>query len=211
MRHYLPDPRKWGKNDPQPQAVAEQNGYGTRRVGGRDFPLAPLGEAARRDPRVPDVVPNAGPPRSQADASPAVARKHGIGVGDGVAYEGFAPSLIYLKRLGNMVTRALARNYLSGVVESRWRVGGISYPLDFGYGPGYHGDAGTVWPNNPQTYMRNPGIRPIYGVPQTFRYAPNMPSIQPLGPTIGDFGNATYNQAPSNASPSTYFNALNHP
>lgn len=172
-------------------------GYGKRSL----WPYPPIGEAAQRDPHVPDPTPGLNrPPQSQENASPPV-RSAGkfagrtFHSGGGSQFDGTAPSIVYLKEIGTLVTRTLSRNYLSGVVESRWRVGGITYPSDYGFGPGYHGDAETVWPNNPQVYLKNPGIQPLTSVPATYRYAPNMtnPSyvgyVTVNGPSIGDVGN----------------------
>jgi hypothetical protein len=86
------------------------------------------------------------------------------------------------------MTRTLARNQLSANVDARWRVGGASLPPDYGFGMGHSIAADAIWPDNPQTTMRNPGIRPLLGAPQTFRYAPGM-GIQNVGPSIGDLGN----------------------
>ena len=181
---------------PGPQAI-NTTGYGNR--GGLPYP--PIGESAQRDPHVPDPTPGLDrKPLSQADADPPVSTVgwsgHHWAVGGGAAYDGFPASISYIKRIGSLMTRSLARNLLSGIVEARWRVGGVTYPLDFGYGPGYHGDAQTLWLDNPQAYLRNPGIIPLTNSPATYRIAPNMPTgsyygwlLQPVGPTIGDVGN----------------------
>jgi len=164
-------------------------GFGTRSI----WPLPPVGEAARRDPHVPDPTPGLQrKPVDQRDISPSVAKVGGMHSGGGVALTGQHWQAVYVKRLGNVMTRTLARNWLAGIVDARWRLGGVSYPPDYGYGPGYHGDAATLWPDNPQTYLRNPGIKPMNNVPQTFRYAPNMSAlggIQSVGPSIADVGN----------------------
>lgn len=172
--------------DPAPNP----SGFGKRSI----WPLPPVGEAARRDPHIPDPVANAGNPIDQRDISPRV-REHRwqgkpISAGDGIIYNGLYAAVVYVKRLGNHMTRSLARNYVQGIVESRWRVGGVSLPYDYGFGMGFHGDAASVWADNPQIYLRNPGIKPLTNVPQTYRYAPNMNNfIQDVGPSIGDFGN----------------------
>lgn len=50
--------------------------------------------------------------------------------------------------------KSLAREILTSWSTAAWRVGGApGYPLDYGYGPGFHGDCST-----PQFYMR-PGIK----------------------------------------------------
>lgn len=188
-------PRTPSQAVPQAQTL-NVVGYGQR----SRWPYPPIGEAAQRDPHQPDPTPGLDrKPQSQANASPPVHSSgkfdgktfHG---GGGSQFNGFPPALVYIKALGSLMTRTLARNYLSGNVETRWRVGGVSYPLDYGYGPGYHGDAQTVWPDNPQIYLRNPGIQPLTNAPATYRYAPNMPNayygfMQNNGPSIGDVGN----------------------
>ena len=182
---------------PQMQSLNVQ-GFGRR----SRWPYPPIGEAAQRDPHVPDPTPGLDrSPQSQANASPQVQSAgtyddrtfHG---GGGAQYYGFPATVLYIKRLGTLITRTLARNYLSGVVETRWRTGGVSYPLDYGFGPGYVGDAQTLWLDNPQAYLRNPGIRPLAAAPATYRYAPNMPAnayagwTQNHGPSIADVGNS---------------------
>jgi len=175
------------------------NGYGGRSL----WTYPPIGESAQRDPHVPDPTPGLDrQPQSQATASPPVgqvkyASGH-LGVGEGASYTGFAPAITYIKRIGSLVTRSLARNYLSGVTETKWRVGGVSYPFDYGYGPGYMGDAQTLWLDEPQAYLRNPGIRPLAAAPATYRIAPGIGGerfgayawLQNVGPAIGDVGNS---------------------
>ena len=164
------------------------NGFGSRSL----WPLPPVGEAQRRDPHVPDPIPN--PPHeksSQANADPPTRHIKGFGTGDGSSYTGFPPVLHYIKRLGQTMTKSLARNYLAGVVDGQWRLGGVSLPFDelgLGYGLGYQGDAQTLWVDNPQVYLRNPGIKPLTSVPATYRYVTLMGSA-PVGPSIGDYGN----------------------
>ena len=192
-------PRAPAEALPQPSiGPINMKGYGGRSL----WAYPPIGEAAQRDPHAPDPTPGLDrKPESQANASARVAtRKYderNFGVGDGVTFNGFPTALTYIKRIGSLVTRSLARNYLSGVVETRWRVGGVSYPFDYGYGPGYHGDAQTLWLDEPQAYLRNPGIRPLATAPATYRYAPNMAGatgayawLQNVGPAIGDVGNS---------------------
>jgi hypothetical protein len=189
---------------PRTPAVAEPQpltynavGFGQRAL----WTYPPIGEAAQRDPHKPDPTPGLDrKPQSQANASPP-ARSLGWGgrtwrVAGGSQFNGLAPTVTYIKIIGSLITRSLARNYLSGVQESRWRVGGVSYPLDFGYGPGYVGDSQTLWLDNPQAYLRNPGIFPLTNAPATYRVAPNMPAAayygwlaQTNGPGIGDVGN----------------------
>ena len=164
-------------------------GFGKRSL----WPLPPVGEAARRDPHVGDPVPN--PPHtrsSQANASPPVPKVGELGAGGGVDANGFPASATYLKRIGSAMTRTLARSpLLSGMVDATWRLGGVSIPFDgwgMGYGLGYQGDAQTLWIDNPQTFLRNPGIKPLTSVPATYRYVTLVGSA-PVGPSIGDFGN----------------------
>lgn len=190
-------PREPSTATPQAMQSLNVTGYGQRSL----WPYPPIGEAAQRDPHIPDPVPGLDrPAQSQAVASPQV-NKSGtydgrtFRGGGGIDYSGFPPSVQYIKRIGQMVTSALARSFLYAGMESRWRVGGVTYPLDYGYGPGYVGDAQTLWLDNPQAYLRNPGIRPLAAAPATFRYAPNMPAssyfgwAQNQGPTIADVGN----------------------
>jgi hypothetical protein len=123
---------------------------------------------------------------------------NGFGTGDGHSFDGFPPALLYIKRIGQAITKSLARNYLAGVVESQWRLGGVSMPFDrlgMGYGLGYQGDAQTLWFDNPQAYLRNPGIKPLTSVPATYRYVTLVGSA-PVGPTIGDFGNLPISGTP---------------
>jgi hypothetical protein len=172
-------------------------GYGTR----SRWPYPPIGESAQRDPHVPDPVPGLDQPaQSQAVASPQVDKSgtyegRTFRGGGGVVYNGLPPAVQYIKRIGSMLTSTLARSLVYAQLESRWRVGGVTMPLDYGYGPGYVGDAQTLWLDNPQAYLRNPGIRPLAAAPATYRYAPNMPAnayygwTQNHGPSIGDVGN----------------------
>jgi hypothetical protein len=164
-------------------------GFGTRYL----WPLPPVGESQRRDPHMPDPPPQAGRvPVDQADASPSVPAKQGFGAGGGVVFNGFPSALQYIKALGFVMQRTLAENYRMGITDGQWRLGGIALPFDrwgLGYGFGYTGDSASLVPDNPQVYMRNPGIRPLSNVPATFRYAPNLGTAQPLGPSIGDVGN----------------------
>lgn len=170
-------------------------GVGTR----YGWPLAPVGEAARRDPHIGDPVPSTGQTGGQAAASPSIRQvttRQGYGArpGTGIVADGGPttsgkpPALVYIKTIGTMMTNALGKNFLSAIIDARWRVGGVSYPPDFGFGPGYHGDAATIYPNNPQTYLKNPGIIPLTNVPATWRYVPGA-GIQSLGPSIADVGN----------------------
>lgn len=114
-----------------------------------------------------------------------------MGGQEGSLYNGFPPALSYLKRLGNKMTATLARTFQMGTVDAQWRLGGVGLPMDqwgMGYGLGYQGDAQTLWLDNPQTFLRNPGIKPLTSVPATYRYVTLVGSA-PVGPSIGDFGN----------------------
>lgn len=168
---------------------ASGGGYGSRSL----WSLPAVGEAARRDPHQADPTPGLHrPPVEVGRVSPATGKRGGMYPGDGYAYDGFPARSSVINPIGSVMTRTLARNQVAGTLEARWRVGGVSYPFDFGYGPGYHGDAQTVWPNNPQVYLRNPGIRPLANVPETFRYAAmGGVGIQELGPSIADVGHLT--------------------
>jgi hypothetical protein len=190
-------PRRPAEANPQPgPQLINMSGYGRRSL----WAYPPIGEAAQRDPHVPDPTPGLErKPLSQADADPPVQttryQDRHFAVGGGMQYNGLPASISYIKRIGTLLTRSLSRNLLSGIVEARWRVGGVTYPLDYGYGPGYVGDAQTLWLDNPQAYLRNPGIIPLTNAPATYRIAPNMPTgsyygwlIQPVGPLIGDVG-----------------------
>lgn len=174
----------------QSQGYLQSNqGFGQRSM----WPLPPVGEAQRRDPHVGDPVPFGNkPPVSQADVSPPLQKVttpegYKSTPGGGILAVGYAPSRVYLKSLGGIFARTLAKNFLAGIIDARWRVGGVSYPPDFGFGPGYHGDSETLYPNNPQVYLRNPGIIPLTNAPVTWRYAPGG-GIQSLGPSIADVG-----------------------
>lgn len=69
------------------------------------------------------------------------------------------------KVVSHVVTHSLGREILYNWADAQFNVGGpgSGYPLDFGFGPGYHGDA-TVEQGNVQMYMK-PGIyrRPTKG------------------------------------------------
>lgn len=191
--HGNQDLRAARVQDIQPQAgmvpfIPPAPGYGTR----SRWPLPPVGEAARRDPHVPDPVPNPPHPKSsQANASPPSEKVGKFSAGGGIAYTGFPPAAQFIKRIGQAVTHSLARNYLAGVTDGIWRLGGVSIPFDawgMGYGIGYQGDAQSVWFDNPQTYLRNPGIKPLTSVPATYRYV-NLVGTTPVGPSIADYGN----------------------
>lgn len=156
------------------------------------WPYPPIGEAQRRDPHIGDPVPN--PPHansSQANASPSVRKVGDFASGGGSSYTGLPPTTLYIKQLGQTITKTLARALLAGTVDAGWRLGGVSLPFDqwgLGYGMGYQGDAQSLWFDNPQTYLRNPGIKPITSVPATYRYV-NIVGTAPVGPSIADVGN----------------------
>lgn len=162
--------------------------------------LPPVGEAARRDPHVPDPRPGGSTPIDQQVVSPrtpAVTYQsrpwHGAG---GVQALGYPPGLVYFKTLGTAMARNLATNWKAGIIDAMWRLGGISLPISsppgFGYN-GWIGDSQTLWYDNPQVYLRNPGVIPMTQGPTFWRYAPGG-GIQYLGPSIGDVGN-TYTPA----------------
>lgn len=179
-------------NPPNPVYFAGGAGFGQRSM----WPLPPVGESQRRDPHVGDPVPYGNQkPKSQAVVSPqlnTVTTPQGYGArpGGGIVATGYASGRVYLKSLGGIMARTLGKNFLAGIFDARWRVGGVGYPPDFGYGPGYHGDSETLFPNNPQVYLRNPGIIPLTNVPSTYRYAPYIPgTVQSVGPSIADVYN----------------------
>lgn len=74
------------------------------------------------------------------------------GVGDQGAYV----ELHYNKILNHVVTHSLGRESLYNWADAQFNVGGVGYPRDYGFGPGFHGDC-TVEMGNVQFYMR-PGI-----------------------------------------------------
>ena len=167
-------------------------GMGSRAI----WPLPPIGEAAQRDPHVPDPYAGGDTIGDQRDASPGVSKVDGLHPGGGYQSNGGYPDLLlYVKHIGRMLTSTLSINLRQGMEESQWRVGGISYPYfpggtngaQPGYaanvGVGYQGDSQTVWPDNPQTYLRNPGVVPLINVPATWRYAPGG-GLQDVGPSI---------------------------
>lgn len=174
---------------PQPPTIPNVPGFGRRSL----WPLPPVGEAARRDPHIGDPIPN--PPHEGStltNASPNVQRVKGFGAGGGSGFNGFPPALAYIKRIGTSVTRTLGRQQMTTLVDAAWRLGGVSMPFDqwgMGYGLGFQGDAQSLWLDNPQAYLRNPGIKPLTSVPATYRYVTLIGSA-PVGPSIGDFGHA---------------------
>jgi len=176
------------------------DGYG--RVRQLSGPLPPVGESARRDPHQPDPYPS---PRHQpADQQQASPRTPAVGfrgkpwhVAGGINDNGGYPgALTYVKWLGTLMASNLAKNFAAGNIDAMWRVGGISLPISsppgFGYN-GWVGDAQTLWFDNPQVYLRNPGVIPLTQGPTFWRYAPGG-GIQPLGPSIGDVGTPAYSQ-----------------
>lgn len=159
--------------------AAQPVGYGQR----GPWPLPPVGESQRRDPHIPDPVPGGNRPiADQRNASPEVRRTGGFNADGGIVANGLYSTVVYIKRIGSMMTRSLSREILMGVVDARWRVGGQGYPPEPMMGAftvvgatGYHGDSTTVDPqnkHNPQVTARTPGVRPLYGVPASYRYAP---------------------------------------
>ena len=162
--------------------------------------LPPVGEAQQRDPHIPDPYAGGDQTGDQRDASPSVKTVNRTHPGGGIHSDGGLPNaLLYVKHIGRMVTSTLAIATKQGIYESRWRTGGIGYPYFPGgtngtqpgfaanVGVGYQGDSQTLWYDNPQTYLRNPGVIPLTNVPATWRYAPGG-GIQALGPSIADVG-----------------------
>ncbi len=74
----------------------------------------------------------------------------------GVMDMGAYVSQTFNKVLNHVTTHSLGREFLYNWADAQFNVGGVTYPLDHGFGPGYHGDA-TVEMGNVQLYMR-PGI-----------------------------------------------------
>lgn len=72
----------------------------------------------------------------------------------GTAFWGEYIGLNYSTGMDHHVMPTLGRQYLYASAYASWAVGGPTYPPDYGFGPGYHGDCMT-----PQFYMR-PGIPP---------------------------------------------------
>lgn len=58
--------------------------------------------------------------------------------------------------VSHVVTHSLGREILYNWADAQFNVGGVGYPLDYGFGPGYHGDA-TIEQGNVQLYMK-PGL-----------------------------------------------------
>lgn len=198
------DLRKSRAQDTTPQPgvlpmLPPADGFGARSM----WPLPPVGEAQRRDPHIGDPVPN--PPHRNADqknASPPVSKIGKFHAGGGIDAVGFAAGAVYLKRIGTMVTRTLSRAYLAGCVDGQWRLGGVGIPFDqwgLGYGLGYQGDAQALWLDNPQAFLRNPGIKPLTSVPATYRYVTLIGSA-PVGPSIADVYNMTNQPTAANAT-----------
>jgi len=182
---------------PMHRDESDNSADGFRRIRPITAPLPPVGEAARRDPHIPDPYPSSSKqPTDQQYASP---RTPAVGfrgrpwhVGGGVNSNGGYPAaLTYVKYIGGVMARTLAKNFQAGNIDAIWRLGGISLPPSsppgFGYN-GFIGDSQTLWPDNPQVYLRNPGVIPLTQGPTFWRYAPGG-GIQPLGPSIGDIGN----------------------
>lgn len=74
----------------------------------------------------------------------------------GLNDQGAYVSLEFHKILNHVVTHSLGRESLYNWADAQFNVGGVGYPADYGFGPGFHGDA-TVEMGNVQFYMR-PGI-----------------------------------------------------
>jgi len=106
------------------------------------WPLPQLGEAVARDPRQPELYPES-PSRSQSIHRAA----------RGPEFEGEYTAQRYVVGMDHLVIPSLARQMRYTWGDAAFNVGGPHYPLDYGFGPGYHGDC-----MSPQFYMR-PGIR----------------------------------------------------
>lgn len=69
-------------------------------------------------------------------------------------FNGEYASITYSTGMDHHMIPSLGREYLYTSSYAQLRVGGPHYPLDYGFGPGFHGDC-----MSPQFYMR-PGIPP---------------------------------------------------
>lgn len=144
------------------------------------WPVPPLGDWAVRD--MNHTVPIAGgdgfavpPPNELHDVINGVSSPDAtdVGVGEpidpttspsrvsyraerGINDQGAYVAQGFNKILNHVMTHSLGREPLYNWADAQFNVGGVGYPLDFGFGPGFHGDA-TVEMGNVQFYMR-PGI-----------------------------------------------------
>lgn len=110
------------------------------------FPSFPLGLDAVHDQHKADQYPKKG--TSIASVTSAI---RGLVSQSAYRYQS------YNEVIGPLLTRSLARGMACvDWLSASWRVGGVGYPLDYGYGPGAHYDSTSV-AFDPQFYMR-PGI-----------------------------------------------------
>jgi hypothetical protein len=72
----------------------------------------------------------------------------------GTDFNGEYNSVTYSTGMDHHILPSLGREYLYTSSYTALKLGGPHYPLDYGFGPGYHADCMT-----PQFYMR-PGIPP---------------------------------------------------
>lgn len=106
------------------------------------WPTPPLGDAAVRDQLNPPPYPQ------QATYSQVIPRAM-----RGPEFQGEYAMQNYVTGMDHHMIPSLARGMLYTWDDAKFNVGGVSYPLDYGYGPGFHGDC-----MSPQFYMR-PGIK----------------------------------------------------
>lgn len=138
------------------------------------WPIPPLGDWARRDMQRP--IPVAGGNGFQLDndnlpqreitadeiadtgmgqpIDPSISQAiSGHYVPRGVDQQGAYQFQTFNNRMSPVVTHSLAREILYNWADAQFNIGGgAGYPLDYGFGPGAHGDCLT-----PQIYMK-PGI-----------------------------------------------------
>lgn len=74
----------------------------------------------------------------------------------GIADRGAYAETTFNKHIPHLVTHSLGREILYNWADAQFNVGGVTYPLDYGFGPGAHYDA-TLEMGNVQLYMK-PGI-----------------------------------------------------
>lgn len=106
------------------------------------WPRPPLGDSEIRDQLKPLPYPQ------KPTASQSIHR-----AARGIDFQGAYSSQIYATGADHIMTPSLARSMMYTFEDAQFNVGGPRYPLDYGFGPGFHGDCMT-----PQFYMR-PGIR----------------------------------------------------
>lgn len=106
------------------------------------WPAPPLGDSEIRDQYKPLPYPQ------QGTYSQTIPR-----AGRGIEYQGEYSMQNYATQMDHHVIPSLARGMLYTWTDAQYNVGGPRYPLDYGFGPGFHGDC-----MSPQFYMR-PGYR----------------------------------------------------